>query len=159
MCAVTRTSAASGDYRLLLNAPFDIWLVNNIPLPLERTAAADTDGDGIPHLLEYLLGTNPGIADPADVLPLPLLSSGGPAIEFEIADPPPAGVVCELETGTLTSLWQTTARLVPGTGWTGGVTAEILPPRRGGSRHRLTLTAPLSASAGRIFARLRISLP
>ena len=155
---LSRTTASGGDYQLLLNSPFDVWLAGNVPAPADRIASADPDGDFLSQLLEYALGTLPGVPDSAVVLPVPGSTAGNAALEVELANPLPTDIRCELETGPLTGPWQSTARLLPGTAWTGGVTAEEIPAHRGGKRYRLTFTAPLSTTGGRLFARLRVSL-
>ena len=155
---LSRTTPSGGDYRMLLNPPFDVWLADNVSLPTERTASADSDGDSLSQLMEYALGTLPGGPDSGAVLPVPVSSAGNTALEIELANPQPADILCELETGSLTGSWQATARLLPGAAWTGGISAEEIPAQRGGRRYRLTMTAPLSVTGGRLFARLRVSI-
>jgi hypothetical protein len=47
--------------------------VDRFPAAAAQTAADDTDGDGLPNLLEYFMGTNPLTAT---ALPLPAVSAG-----------------------------------------------------------------------------------
>jgi autotransporter-associated beta strand protein len=45
--------------------PFFDWLTAHGLVPARASALADPDGDGTPNLLEFVLGTDPGVASPA----------------------------------------------------------------------------------------------
>lgn len=83
-CLVTPTSIAIVYFGFGADAAFNEWLyANGVPAG-QRGAADDPDADGVPNLLEFVLGTGPLTATPLNVVPFTLEESGliYPAIQY-----------------------------------------------------------------------------
>ncbi|MES2707904.1 MAG: lamin tail domain-containing protein [Verrucomicrobiota bacterium] len=110
-------------------------------------AADDPDGDGVPNLMEYALGTDPHLAGAPELNPELREESGGKYLSVSFCTPAGAGNV------------EVTVESGDGTAWASGPSAvvqsgapEVLPDGR--VRHRWRDAAPVGQH-GRRFLRLR----
>jgi hypothetical protein len=118
-------------------------------LPGVGGVADDPDGDGLPNVLEFVLGGDPGNASHA---PLPSLAvEAGTTLAFTYVRQVEAASLFTLtvERSADLGVWET---LVPGTG---GVSVTVVPPQD--AFEQVTLRAPLSGPA--VFYRLRVTTP
>jgi hypothetical protein len=126
----------------------DVWeVVNRLDPSSDSDSLFDLDGDGSTNGSEYILGSNPGVANPASTLALSS-SEAGLTLTF----------VASQATGTgyagLTRYYdlQTTADLTDGASWSG------VPGYTGITGAGQTVTATLPLLPGSHFYRLKVRI-
>lgn len=118
---------------------FTIWAAQHIANSAHRAPQADPDGDGLPNLLEMLLGTSPVVANATTGATLDATSS---TVGFEFTYPAPAFSRVRLEQSTDLSTWSTLPLRASH--------VTVLP------NARRQVAVPVALDAPRQFWRLRI---
>ncbi|MDB6069123.1 MAG: hypothetical protein JWL81_294, partial [Verrucomicrobiales bacterium] len=127
---------------------YNTWLAT-FPGLTDTTAAGDPDKDGIPNLLEYVLGGDPR-AISTGILPSVTVSQGNPVFRFVRATATTADTNQIFQYSSALDNW---TNVVLPQGTTGNVTIQPDLPTPG--RETVTITLPSSAAGdGRIFGRL-----
>ena len=142
-------SARSNTVTLSVNEPYTAFL-STYGLT-SSTVDADPDGDGIPNLLEFVLGGDPNTAD-ASIQPTATYTTvdGSPALVFSFYAVNSLGSVgWAVEYSADLATWTTA------TAGTGGVAIATTPA--GSGVNLVTVTIPTTES--RLLARLRLTLP
>lgn len=133
-----------------LGTPFDNWASSFGSLPSNKRGALDDyDNDGMPNLLEYVLGGNPTVADGGSTKPTSQQSGGNLVFTYTRSDD------SELDT---TQIVQYGSNL---TGWTdvaiGATSGGMVGiTENGAGADTVTVTIPMSGNP-KLFARLKVT--
>ncbi|QJE97685.1 hypothetical protein [Luteolibacter luteus] len=82
---------------------------------------ADSDGDGLPNLIEYALGTiptSPGQGNGSAMAPKPLFASGRLKLAFSLPEPAPSDLIYRVRVSNDMVNWSTLATKAGAAGWT-----------------------------------------
>lgn len=140
-------SAASPSVSALPLSPFGAWVRGFFPGNDEAAVIgpdSDPDGDGVPNLVEYLLGASPALANATSPLSQETVSPDEVVLRYE-ALKDTTGIAAVLETSSDLATWVDSG-LVP------VIESDL------GTRWRLRVSVQPGA-AGRSFWRLRVTEP
>ena len=131
---------------------FSSWVGGFGLAPADQTATADPDGDGISNFIEYALGGNPSVREPA-LLPTGSKSGSNFVLSFSRSDLAVSNgdAPLSIEYGTTLGSW-TTIAVPAATSTVSGVNFNVT----GGSPNdAVTATIP-TAGSGKFFARVKV---
>jgi hypothetical protein len=128
-------------------SPFETWLDGYSIVGADRAPDADPEHDGIPNLVEYVIGGNPNLSDP-DKLPHAEASGGNLVLTFDRPDDV-SGVAIRFEAGITLTNWPDV--------FTVGSSPEITIDPNGTDSDTITLTLPTAGKPIR-FVRLAAEL-
>jgi len=117
----------------------------------------DPDGDGIQNLMEYAVGSDPGVPGSGALLSASI--SGGHSLVSFSRNAVATDLALELETSTNLMTWSTSLLWTNSLGWTGsgGASASEAPPAALPPDQMVQVTADLGApSLAARFVRLRV---
>ncbi len=135
--------------RLVANPTFSSWIETTHPALSDKTATADPDFDGIPNVLEYILGGDPSQPNSA-IAPTITTSGGNLVFTFNRSDASEtADITLIVEAGTNLTQWPETYIVSPGT-----PTAGVLIQENQSALDTITVTIPQGTKPNK-FARLR----
>ncbi|MEO6738881.1 MAG: hypothetical protein ABIP20_01420, partial [Chthoniobacteraceae bacterium] len=160
-------SESAATVRVQITSPYEQWLeANSFPTAEAHNTALtgptmDSDGDGVPNGVEYLLGTAPASKDFAPYttdVATDAQNKRHPRIVLQRAHPLPQGATLIIEeTANLTD-W-TVIATHNGTAWTGTAIVTEDPPSGGSARVTVLSATELSDTAPVCFLRLRAVVP
>jgi hypothetical protein len=136
-------------------APYDQWVLDQGLTPGVNSAPdADPDADGIPNLLEFVLGGQPRQSD-SSTRPTAIVTGGNLVFTFARADASEIGNTLLVQYGTDLATW-TDVPVGAGNSVAGAVNVTVA--ENASAPDTITVTIPQGA-ATRIFARLKASRP
>lgn len=125
---------------VIVQRSYDQWAaLKDLP---PSTDAGDSDGDGIPNLVEYALGTNPSELTP------------GPALAIDGANSLSLTFRASKEAGGVTIIPEASATLAPGS-WTSPALVQLADENF--ATESWAASVPLTNT--RTFLRLRVTRP
>lgn len=146
--AATHPAFLSGSGSLTIGSGFSAWAAQN---GLSGDPDADADGDGLADVLEYVFGTQPGVADAA---PVSVSAAGTTTFVFhlvrEVSSKTP-DLVLKLEVGPDLESWPQSYAIGAATD---PAVPEVVITANGDGTESIDITAPRNG-ASRLFARLR----
>ena len=153
---VQNEAAGSGEYELLVGSPaldaFNAWMAGRVP-PDEDGPEQESDRDGLPSLLEFLLNSDPAVAAIPAVAPLVAEPSEPLSLRLHLPASWERPVIAQLESTTslVDDSWTTVATKIPNGPWTSpNQTIPVAHPEGG-----FTFAVPAALPA---YYRLSFSL-
>ncbi|MGC4016295.1 MAG: autotransporter-associated beta strand repeat-containing protein [Luteolibacter sp.] len=133
-----------------LGTPYDNWASSFGSLPSDKRGPLDDyDNDGVPNLLEYVLGGNPTIADGGSTAPASHQAGGNLIFNYTRSNDSKTDTTQVVQYGSSLSGWTD----IP-IGATGGGMVAITP--NGNGTETVTVTIPMDGNA-KLFARLKVT--
>lgn len=165
VAGVTETAAITGNGRLYVNvdvpggSPYDTWasLPANGLNGSNNGPGQDPDADGIPNLLEFVLGGNPSVSSP-NVLPSLVVNATNFVFTFNRNDDSEAEVPLVFQWGATLAAWpnQVTIGSASTPADVNGVTVTVSEGSPASNPDVITVTVPrTNAVGGKLFGRLR----
>ena len=152
----TFTIDAAGNVRMDRPAPvagsgYDSWATANNLTGVNRLPDSDPDADGLPNAVEFVVGGVPGNRNDAALAPSATTAGGFLEFVFRRTDDSAYLMPGAESDADLQGTW------TPAVNGVGGVTVLVDNNHYDSSTDRVTVRIP--AAGGRLFARLRVTVP